>query len=95
MKKMKKKFYTWDECLHLREIQSLKKLNHPKIVKLMEVVRENDELFFIFEYVLLFKRYVRDPNISTLFTTDIWIVISISMQKEEQNTFQRAKYEIL
>ena len=25
--------------------------NHPKIVKLMEVVRENDELFFIFEYV--------------------------------------------
>lgn len=48
---MKKKFYTWDECLHLREIQSLKKLNHPKIVKLMEVVRENDELFFIFEYV--------------------------------------------
>ena len=51
VKKMKKKFYTWDECLHLREIQSLKKLNHPKIVKLMEVVRENDELFFIFEYV--------------------------------------------
>ena len=48
---MKKKFFTWDECLHLREIQSLKKLNHPKIVKLMEVVRENDELFFIFEYV--------------------------------------------
>eukprot|EP00938_MAST-03A_sp_MAST-3A-sp1_P006210 g6210.t1 len=51
VKKMKKKFYTWDECLHLREIQSLKKLNHPKIVKLMEVVRENDELFFIFEYM--------------------------------------------
>ena len=91
---MKKKYYTWDECLHLREIQSLKKLNHPKIVKLMEVVRENDELFFIFEYVLLFKRYARDPNIST-FMTDIWIVISINMQKEEQNTFQRAKYEIL
>lgn len=56
---MKKKFYTWEECMQLREIkvlgssfdprlqfivdiysylkQSLKKLNHPNIVKLKEV----------------------------------------------------------
>jgi serine/threonine protein kinase len=32
------------------EVQSLKKLNHPNIVKLREVIRENDELFFVFEY---------------------------------------------
>ena len=31
--------------------QSLKKLNHPNIVKLREVIRENDELFFVFEYM--------------------------------------------
>ena len=31
--------------------QSLKKLNHPNIVKLKEVIRENDELFFVFEYL--------------------------------------------
>ena len=34
---MKKKFYTWQECMQLREVQSLKKLNHPNIVKLKEV----------------------------------------------------------
>lgn len=51
IKKMKKKFYSWEECMQLREIKSLKKLNHPNIVKLKEVIRENDELFFVFEYM--------------------------------------------
>jgi len=51
IKKMKKKFYSWEECMKLREVQSLKKLNHPNIVKLREVIRENDELFFVFEYL--------------------------------------------
>mmetsp|Transcript_14832 Transcript_14832/g.19568 ORF Transcript_14832/g.19568 Transcript_14832/m.19568 type:complete len:413 (+) Transcript_14832:205-1443(+) len=51
IKKMKKKFYTWEECMQLREVKSLKKLNHPNIVKLKEVIRENDELFFVFEYL--------------------------------------------
>lgn len=32
-------------------IQSLKKLNHPNIIKLKEVIRENDELYFVFEYM--------------------------------------------
>jgi len=31
--------------------QSLKKLNHPNIVKLKEVIRENDELFLVFEHM--------------------------------------------
>ncbi|RLN56916.1 hypothetical protein BBJ28_00016966 [Nothophytophthora sp. Chile5] len=30
---------------------SLKKLNHPNIIKLKEVIRENDELYFVFEYM--------------------------------------------
>ena len=51
IKKMKKKFYTWEECMQLREVCSLKKLNHPNIVKLKEVIRENEELFFVFEYM--------------------------------------------
>ena len=51
IKKMKKKFYTWEECMQLREVKSLKKLNHPNIVKLKEVIRENDELFFVFEFM--------------------------------------------
>ena len=27
IKKMKKKFYTWEECMQLREVNSLKKLS--------------------------------------------------------------------
>eukprot|EP01062_Namystynia_karyoxenos_P080904 TRINITY_DN8795_c0_g1_i1.p1 TRINITY_DN8795_c0_g1~~TRINITY_DN8795_c0_g1_i1.p1 ORF type:complete len:381 (+),score=119.59 TRINITY_DN8795_c0_g1_i1:135-1277(+) len=50
VKKMKRKFYNWQECMELREIKSLKKLSHPNIIKLKEVIRENDELFFVFEY---------------------------------------------
>jgi len=48
---MKKKFFTWEECMQLREVKSLKKLNHPNIIKLKEVIRENDELFFVFEFM--------------------------------------------
>lgn len=51
IKKMKKAFCSWNECMQLREVISLKKLNHPNIVKLKEVIRENDELFFVFEYM--------------------------------------------
>ena len=83
IKRMKRKFYSWEECMALREVKSLKKLSHPNIVKLKEVrraaprppppaarrrhlsadaarasvmataqvIRENDELFFVFEYM--------------------------------------------
>ena len=48
---MKKKFYTWEEAVNLREVRSLKKMSHPNIVKLREVVREHDILYFVFEYM--------------------------------------------
>ena len=51
IKKMKKKFYSWEECMALREIKSLRKLNHTNIVKLKEVIRVNDDLYFVFEYM--------------------------------------------
>ncbi|GLT42248.1 hypothetical protein SLA2020_162610 [Shorea laevis] len=51
VKKMKRKFYFWEECMNLREVKALHKLNHPNIIKLREVVREKNELFFIFEYM--------------------------------------------
>ena len=35
----------------LREIKSLRKLNHINIVKLKEVIRVNDDLYFVFEYM--------------------------------------------
>ena len=51
IKKMKKKFYSWDECMSLKELKSLKKLNHPNVTKLKEVVKVNDELYFVFEFM--------------------------------------------
>ncbi|KAL4324607.1 hypothetical protein GQ457_11G020430 [Hibiscus cannabinus] len=51
IKKMKKKYYSWEECVNLREVKSLQRMNHLNIVKLKEVIRENDILFFVFEYM--------------------------------------------
>jgi len=51
IKKMKQKYYSWDECMKLREVNSLRKLIHPNIVKLKEVIRENDELHMVFEFM--------------------------------------------
>ncbi|GAB2226316.1 hypothetical protein Droror1_Dr00022118 [Drosera rotundifolia] len=51
IKKMKRKFYVWDECMNLKELKCLRKLSHPNIIKLKEAVMENNELFFIFEYM--------------------------------------------
>jgi serine/threonine protein kinase len=52
IKKLKKKFGTFDECLDLREVRTLRDLAHPCIVRLIEVIRENDSnLFFVFEHM--------------------------------------------
>jgi len=51
IKRMKKKFYSWEECMQLREVTSLRKMSHPNIVKLKEVIRENDTLYFVFEFL--------------------------------------------
>jgi len=48
---MKNKFKNWDECIQLREIKSLRKLNHINIIKLKEVIKSSDELNLVFEYV--------------------------------------------
>ncbi|XP_055296509.1 serine/threonine-protein kinase ICK [Sitodiplosis mosellana] len=51
IKRMKRKYYSWDEAMSLREVKSLKKLSHANIVKLKEVIRENDILYFVFEHM--------------------------------------------
>ena len=50
IKKMRKKYTSWDECVKLREVKSLQKLTHPNIIKLKEVIRIEDILHMIFEY---------------------------------------------
>ena len=39
IKKMKKKFESWDEAMSLREVKTLRRLNHANVVKLKEVIR--------------------------------------------------------
>jgi len=51
IKKFKQKYRSWEECVKLREVTSLRKLIHPNIVKLKEVIRENDELHLVFEHM--------------------------------------------
>ena len=52
IKRMKQKFFKWEDCINLREVQVLRKLNnHPNIVRLREVIREQNQLFFVFEYM--------------------------------------------
>ncbi|KEG10802.1 protein kinase [Trypanosoma grayi] len=52
IKKMKQKYYTWDECMKLPEVVVVRRIHgHPNIVKMREVIRENNELFFVLEYM--------------------------------------------
>ena len=51
IKTLKRKFESWDECKQLREVKSLMKLNHPCIVKLIEVLKVKDELHLVFEFL--------------------------------------------
>lgn len=51
VKKMKKKYYDWNEALNLREVRSLRKFQHVNIIKLKEVVREKDCLYLMFDYM--------------------------------------------
>jgi male germ cell-associated kinase len=52
IKKMKRKFESWDEAIALREIKALRQLSHPNVIKLKEVLRvPAGDLYLIFEYM--------------------------------------------
>lgn len=61
IKQMLQEYETWDECINLRELKSLRKLQHPNIIKLKEVFRVKKQLSFVFEYVEknIYKLYER------------------------------------
>lgn len=48
----------------MREIKSLRKLSHPNIIKLKEVIRAKDSLHLVFEYVEmnLYELYKKADN---------------------------------
>lgn len=42
---------TWEDALNENEIKALKKLNnHPNIIKIIEMIRKNEEIYIVFEY---------------------------------------------
>ena len=52
IKHIKKKMKSWTESISLREIQSLRELNHPNIVSMREVILEsNGSLNLVFEFM--------------------------------------------
>ncbi|EKG05403.1 protein kinase, putative [Trypanosoma cruzi] len=52
IKKMKQKYHSWEECVKLPEVTVMRRIHgHPNIVKMREVIREKNELFFVFEYM--------------------------------------------
>lgn len=52
IKKLKKKYSTWQECVDLREVKSLNKLKqNDNIIKLKEMIRIEDTLYLVFEYM--------------------------------------------
>lgn len=63
-------------------LQSLRKMNHPNIVKLKEVFRENDILYFVFEYMVcdvmsaskLFSSMPINKSDQLVFNTITWFI---------------------
>ena len=52
IKKLKKKYPTWQECVDLREVKALNKCKqNDNIIKLKEMIRIEDTLYLVFEYM--------------------------------------------
>ncbi|RKP11652.1 kinase-like domain-containing protein [Piptocephalis cylindrospora] len=67
IKRMKRTFDSWEECLSLREVKALKYLAHPNLVRLHEVVREHRVLHFVFEHLEMnLYQAVRHRHVQTV-----------------------------
>jgi len=51
IKLMRQQYSSWEECVQLRELQSLQQFSHVNIVRLKEIIRENSKLAFVFEFL--------------------------------------------
>lgn len=49
IKELKQRYASWEDCLNLREVKCLRKLNHSNIVKLKELIQNNNRLYLVFE----------------------------------------------
>lgn len=49
IKKMKQRYSNFEECLQEKEVKSLRKIKHENVERLLQVFRENDHLYLVFE----------------------------------------------
>ena len=76
---MKRKYFSWDECINLREIQSLRKLRHPNIGECYAEIIGFGPLNQLHEDITHFS-YFRDANIrsSTCFAISPSVKLKIT-----------------
>lgn len=60
IKKIKRRFSSFEECLQLKEVKSLRKIKHNNVIRLLQVFRENEYLYLVFE--LLGKSLLKTIN---------------------------------
>ena len=60
IKQIKEKVHSWNDCLNMREVKSLRKMKHKNIIKLREARKHKDTLYLIFDFAEtnLFKLYM-------------------------------------
>ena len=46
---MKRKNPDWEDCIGQPEIKALLTINHTNIIQLLEVIKQKNEVYFIFE----------------------------------------------
>ncbi|XP_021905473.1 cyclin-dependent kinase F-4-like [Carica papaya] len=51
IKKLRNRLSSWEDCLNLTEVKSLRRIKHPNVVNLKEVIMENNVVFMVFEYM--------------------------------------------
>lgn len=51
IKQMKKGVRSWGECVNMREVRALLQISHPNIVKLLEVIKSDNKLSLVFEFL--------------------------------------------
>jgi protein kinase len=92
IKKMKQRYGSFEECLQLKEVKSLRKIKHTNVVKLLQVFRENEYLFLVFE--LLGKSLLKTANERGSYPEDevrsiMWQVLTGLAYVHRQGFFHR------